>query len=61
MHKISVLGHFGFKRDCLDGQTIKTKIVTEELQRIFGKAETVPYDTYGAWPSSARCLSSYSA
>lgn len=47
MHKISVLGHFGFKRDCLDGQTIKTKIVTEELQRIFGKAETVPYDTYG--------------
>ena len=31
--KVSVLGHFGKGRNLLNGQTIKTKIVSEELQK----------------------------
>ena len=30
--KISVLGHFGEGVKLLNGQTVKTKIITEELQ-----------------------------
>lgn len=47
MNKISVIGHFGFGLNLLNGQTIKTKIVTEELERIFGKECVSRYDTHG--------------
>jgi len=45
--KISVLGHFGEGLNLLNGQTVKTKIVTEELQNQFGKADVLKYDTHG--------------
>ena len=38
--KASVLGHFGEGKNLLNGQTIKTKIVTEELENQLG-AENV--------------------
>ena len=34
MKKVAVIGHFAYGLECLDGQTIKTKIVTEELQNL---------------------------
>ena len=47
MGKISVIGHFGFGKNLLNGQTIKTKIITDELERIYGKENIVRYDTHG--------------
>ena len=50
--KVAVIGHFGLGLACLDGQTIKTKIVTEELERQFGQSQVVKYDTHGGkWKS----------
>ena len=39
MIKIGVCGHFGGNRNFLDGQTVKTKIITRELQKKYGDAE----------------------
>ena len=33
-YRVSVCGHFGFGEELLNGQTIKTKIVTEELKNL---------------------------
>lgn len=45
--KVATLGHFGFGYDLLNGQTIKTKIVTEELENEYGKENVLKYDTHG--------------
>lgn len=42
-----VVGHFGFGKELLNGQTIKTKIVTEELERQYGTDEIAKIDTHG--------------
>ena len=47
--KISVLGHFGEGVNLLNGQTVKTKIVTEELQNQLGKDQVMKIDTHGGW------------
>ena len=47
--KVAVIGHFAFGHTCLNGQTIKTKIVTEELQKQLGDDEVLMIDTYGGW------------
>ena len=47
MKKVTVIGHFGFGLEYLDGQTIKTKILAEELERRFGEAEVIKIDTHG--------------
>lgn len=47
MKKICVIGHFAFGKELLNGQTIKTKIVTSELERQFGIDEVVKVDTHG--------------
>ena len=44
---ISVLGHFGEGENLLNGQTVKTKIVTEELEERFGKERVLRFDTHG--------------
>lgn len=44
---ISVIGHFGKGRTLLNGQTVKTKIVTDELCKQFGDAEVIKFDTAG--------------
>ncbi len=48
MKRACVLGHFGFGENLLNGQTIKTKIVTDELERRLPD-EVVKMDTHGGW------------
>lgn len=45
--KVSVLGHFGEGENLLNGQTVKTKIVTEELQNQLGNDQVLKIDTHG--------------
>ncbi len=47
MKKASVIGHFGGKNTFYDGQTIKTKIVTQELEKALGSENVRRIDTYG--------------
>jgi glycosyltransferase involved in cell wall biosynthesis len=47
MKKVCICGHFGFGENLLNGQTIKTKIVTDELESQFGQNEVVKIDTHG--------------
>ena len=35
MIKIGICGHFGGDKIFLDGQTIKTKIITQELKKVY--------------------------
>ena len=43
----TVIGHFGFGIESLDGQTVKTKNITAELERRYGVAEIQKIDTHG--------------
>lgn len=47
MKKICAIGHFGEGKNLLNGQTVKTKIVTEELQNQLGKEQVLKIDTHG--------------
>lgn len=47
--RVCVIGHFGEGQTLLNGQTIKTKIVTEELQNQFGCEQVMKVDTHGGW------------
>lgn len=44
---VSVLGHFGEGKNLLNGQTVKTKSITEELQNQLGKERVLKIDTHG--------------
>lgn len=47
MKKVGVCGHFGGEQVFLDGQTVKTKIITDELKKQLGANEVATVDTYG--------------
>ena len=47
MKKVCVIGHFGFGKEFLDGQTIKTKTVTAELMKRLGVEQITKIDTHG--------------
>lgn len=47
--KVGVLGHFGGGANLLNGQTVKTKIITEELQNQLGQEQVMKIDTHGGW------------
>lgn len=47
--KVAVIGHFGEGACLLNGQTVKTKIITEELQNQLGKSQVLKIDTHGGW------------
>lgn len=47
MKKVAVIGHFGFGMECLDGQTVKTKILTKALCDRFGERFVLKMDTHG--------------
>lgn len=47
MRKIAIIGHYGAGKLYLDGQTIKTKIVTNELVKYYGENEVTAVDTHG--------------
>ena len=49
MKRVCVIGHFGFGHDLLNGQTIKTKIVADEIEQNVGKDEIVRIDTHGGF------------
>lgn len=48
-NKASILGHFGEGENLINGQTVKTKIITEELQNQLGQDKVLKFDTYGGW------------
>lgn len=45
--KLCVIGHFALGQQMYDGQTVKTKIITKELEKSFGKNEIEKIDTCG--------------
>lgn len=45
--RVSVLGHFGDGLCLLNGQTVKTKIITDELQNQLGDNQVYKIDTHG--------------
>lgn len=47
MKKVVVLGHFAFGIDKSNGQTVKTKVIAAELQRVFSREEVGMEDTMG--------------
>lgn len=42
----TIIGHFGFGYECLDGQTVKTKIITSELKREYTEEKIDLFDTH---------------
>lgn len=46
-HKISIIGHFGFGKELLNGQTIKTKIIADALKDAYGRQAIRCIDTHG--------------
>ena len=53
---MGICGHYGGTRKFLDGQTIKTLNVTEELRRSLGSTEVLTVDTYGGVKVIPKCL-----
>lgn len=47
MKKIAIIGHFGFGENLLNGQTIKTKILTDVLKEKLGEENITSIDTHG--------------
>lgn len=47
MYKFGICGHFGGNKDLLNGQTVKTKILTQELRLALGSESVQIVDTYG--------------
>ena len=47
MIKASIIGHFGEGVNLTNGQTVKTKILTEALQKHFGQEQIEKIDTHG--------------
>lgn len=49
MKRVAIIGHFAYGFEYLDGQTIKTKIISKEMRREFGDNEVEEIDTHGGW------------
>ena len=47
MKTVCVCGHFGFGREFLDGQTVKTRNIYDELAQTLGEEKVCSLDTYG--------------
>lgn len=47
MRKISIIGNFDIKNNSYNGQTIKTRIVADELKSLYGASEIKRIDTAG--------------
>lgn len=56
MKKVCVIGHFGGTKTLLNGQTVKTKIVTGELKRQLGENEVMTIDTCGGAKALLKCF-----
>lgn len=47
MKKVAVIGHFAFGKEFLDGQTVKTKVLSQTLCDRFGEDAILKVDTNG--------------
>ena len=47
MNKIAVIGNFGGGKPTVDGQTVKTRVLTDTLINIYGKENILVFDTFG--------------
>lgn len=56
MKKVVVIGHFGFGHNYLDGQTVKTKIIANELINQLGNDQVDCIDTYGGVKATPKIL-----
>lgn len=56
LKKVCVIGHFGCGKECLDGQTVKTKIVAEELINKLGEDKVSCIDTHGGAKATPKIL-----
>jgi glycosyltransferase involved in cell wall biosynthesis len=54
--KIGMCGHFGGELEFFDGQTIKTKVLFNELQEFLGRNEVIALDTYNWRKASFKLL-----
>lgn len=46
MYKVGVCGHFGEGKQLSNGQTVKTRLLTDELKLVFGSEEVKTVDTH---------------
>lgn len=56
MKPVCVVGHFGHGKNMLNGQTIKTKIITKGLINQLGESEVETIDTHGGAKTLPRCF-----
>lgn len=49
MIKVSIIGHFGFGKELLNGQTIKTKNISKALADDIGDGQILKIDTHGGF------------
>lgn len=54
MKKAGIIGHFGIGKNLLNGQTVKTKVFTSEIEKAFGKNQILKIDTHGGYKALAR-------
>ena len=45
--RVCIIGHFGFGKNLLNGQTVKSKILAQELTRVLGQEQVQLTDTHG--------------
>ena len=60
MRKISIIGNFDMNNNSYNGQTIKTRIVADELESLYGASEIKRVDTAGGKSVVLRLLFSCS-
>lgn len=56
MKRVCVVGHFGHGKNMLNGQTIKTKIITKGLTDQLGESDVQTIDTHGGAKALPRCF-----
>ena len=56
MIKVGVSGHFCFRKELFNGQTIKTKMIADELEKHLGKESIIRIDTHGGLISLPRII-----
>lgn len=54
MVSVSIIGHFAFEKKVLNGQTVKTKIIADELIKQLGEKEIIEFDTHGGKVTAAK-------
>lgn len=47
MKKLAIIGKYCFAGEAADGQSIKTRVLTQELEAVFGSDAIASIDTYG--------------